>query len=206
MSWEDPKLLYARRLLARRTKISATRLREYRVDAADEHEIMVAAQNAERDPFFLVANGKAVERVASDIRALCESEGIGVVIVDYLQAIPCEKRIQDRRNEITYIARTLTDVIKNCNAAGLMFSQIKRQPKKGEKPTMHDLKESGDIENAAENVFMGYQREDGTPAIVCEKAKDGMKGREYELVWDSKACCFVGEAAAHEYDDGRFGQ
>jgi replicative DNA helicase len=62
---------------------------------------------------------------------------------------------------VTYVANTFGDAIKSVNAAGLLISQLKRpdgqNPNKA--PTLFDLKESGDIENAAEHVVMGWLEE-----------------------------------------------
>ena len=48
----------------------------------------------------------------------------GESVVDYLQAFDSDKRHQDRRNQISYIARTLTDVPKLADISGIIFSQI----------------------------------------------------------------------------------
>ena len=201
VSWEDPEELYARRLVARRARISAICLRDNTLTREQRTRLLGLTTTAEKHPFFLNAIGKSVERVAADIRAICLGEGIDLVICDYLQAISCEKRIQDRRNEITYIARTLTDVIKASHAAGLLLSQLKRLMKRGDKPDLHDLKESGDIENAAEMVLIGYQGEHGEARISVEKNKDGPKNKEYGLAWDLDTCAFVGELEVEDNDE-----
>jgi replicative DNA helicase len=196
VSFEDSEELYGRRIVARRANVSASVLRANRFkDTSQEwSRILDVAQKAERVPFFINAVGKTAERVATDIRCVCASEDIDLVLVDYLQAAQCSRRQQDRRNEITYIARIITDVIKSSGRAGLMFSQFKRQLKSGETPTMHDLKESGDLENSAEMVMVGYLKNDDAPVVRVDKCKDGIKGKEYPLAWNDTWCGFMGEA------------
>lgn len=206
VSFEDSEELYGRRILARRANVNASLLRtnKFREGSEEWKRVLGAAQNAERTPFFINAVGKTAERVATDIRCVCASEDIDIVLVDYLQAAQCSRRQQDRRNEITYIARILTDVIKASGRAGLMFSQFKRQLKGGETPTMHDLKESGDLENAAEMVLLGYLRNDDLPVVRVDKCKDGIKGREYKLAWDETWCGFKGEAIDDQDYESRY--
>lgn len=197
VSFEDPEELYGRRLGARRAQVSPNVLRggSFRPDPEGWARVLGVAERAEKVPFFINAIGKTVERVATDIRCVCASEKVDLVIVDYLQAISSAKRHQDRRNEVTYIARTLTDVIKTSGASGLMFSQFRRPLKDGEKPTMFMLKETGDLENAAEVVLVGFTDEEGTHVIRSEKVKDGIKHKEYEIGWDPVTCGFTGELA-----------
>jgi replicative DNA helicase len=203
VSFEDSEELYGRRIVARRADVSASLLRanRFKEGSAEWGRILGVAQKAERSPFFINAVGKTAERVATDIRCVCASEDIDLVLVDYIQAAQCARRQQDRRNEITYIARILTDVIKSSGRAGLMFSQFKRQLKSGETPTMHDLKESGDLENSAEMVMVGYLKDDDAPVVRVDKCKDGIKGKEYPLAWNDTWCGFMGEAAEEpEYE------
>lgn len=195
VSFEDAPKLYARRLMARRADIGAAVLRSNRLPPDDDgwRRVLEVAQRAERWPFFLNAIGKTVERAVTDIKCICASEGIDIVIVDYLQRIKCARKQQDRRNEVTYIAYELSDAIKTSKAAGLLLSQFKRQMKVGEKPTMNDLKESGDLENMAEMVLIGFLEKDGTPVLRTDKCKDAKKHQEYRLNWNDLWCGFDGE-------------
>lgn len=202
VSFEDSEDIYGRRLVARRANVSAAKLRANKIpaDSPEFKNILGVAEHAERKPFFIDAIGKSVERVATDVRCICASEEIDIVLVDYLQAAHCARRQQDRRNEITYISRTLTDTIKSSGAAGLLFSQFKRLLKNGEKPTKADLKESGDLENMAEMVLLGYLDPNGRPIIKIDKCKDGIAGHEYRLAWNDLWCGFVGEGTPEPGD------
>lgn len=202
VSFEDSEEIYGRRLVARRANVKASMLRSnhFREGGDDWNRILGVAESAERDPFFINAIGKSAERVATDIRCVCASEGIDLVLVDYIQAAQCARRQQDRRNEVTYISRIITDAIKSSGAAGLLFSQFKRQLKNGEKPSMHDLKESGDLENMAEMVLLGYLDNEGKPVLKVDKCKDGVRGGEYRLSWNDVWCGFEGEAVPEAGD------
>ena len=192
VSSEDKRDLYGRRILARRANVSAYRLRERTLDDADFSRLLGVAESASVVPFFIEAIGMPAERIAARIKHVCASEAIDLVMVDYLQAISARKATQDKRTEMTLVARTLTDAIKQTAAAGLIFSQIKRlEP--GRVPTMNDLKESGDIENMADNVIVGYTRDDHQGVIRVAKAKDAIK-YDYLMSWNAVSCSFTGGA------------
>ena len=190
VSCEDKPELFARRILARRANLSAYALREHALDKDSFDRLLGVATAAGKTPFFVEGIGVPVEEIAERIRYTCETEQVDLVMVDYLQAISCEKRLQDKRVETTYIARRLTDAIKTGNAAGLLFSQIKRL-ENGKVPDKHDLKESGDVENMAENVFLGFNNERGESVLRADKAKDAQKN-DYLMTWDGLSCSFRG--------------
>jgi replicative DNA helicase len=159
ISAEDPEATFGKRLMASRSGVNAISLRDNSFQPGDFRKMADALNGAENWPFFQDGIGKSAESLCRLIESHCKAENPDLVIVDYLQAFKCEKRCQDRRNEITHIARCFVDAIKNAGSSGLIFSQIKRLPP-GQKPTMNDFKESGDVENMAEHVIMGYVEKD----------------------------------------------
>lgn len=198
VSCEDPKDLFARRILARRAHVSAYGLRERTLLPDAFARVLGVAEMAAAVPMFVDGRGQPVEEIASRIAHICKHEPIDLVMVDYLQAISTTRRFEDKRLEMTFVARTLTDAIKGTDtgAAGLIFSQIKRL-EAGRVPTKHDLKESGDIENMSENVLMGYVNKEGKKVMRLDKAKDAEKN-DYLMGWDPLSCSFTGARRIEE--------
>jgi hypothetical protein len=195
VSGEDGEDTYGQRLMARRAGVNAMALRDLEITPKDLSRMAGVLGSAEGDPFFLNGIGKTAEYVGGAIKSICEEVNPDLVIVDYLHAFTCSKRCQDRRNEITHIARVFTDAIKNAGAAGVIFSQLKRL-EDGQRPTMHDLKESGDVENMAEHVLIGYsvvpkQTQERKRYILIEKNKDGpVPGDAIEMPFDNVTASF----------------
>jgi len=182
LTFEDAPLLYGRKLVAMRGQLNATAIRDRGLTNRELSVLTKIVSEAEPDAFLVNCIGKTVEYAVNVIRDIVPSEGIEVVIVDYLQRIKTEKRTQDRRNEVTYVAGLLSDAIKEANCGGLMLSQLKRV-ENGSDPTMSDLKESGDIECFAEFVILGWRNQtpQGNGNLVKEekfaklpKNKDGV--------------------------------
>ncbi len=200
VSGEDSEDTYGQRIMTRRCGINAMSLRDFEVTPKDLSRMASALGAAEQEPYFLNGIGKHAEYLATAIGAIAKERDIDLVIVDYLQAFTCGKRCQDRRNEITHIARVFTDAIKNSGAAGLIFSQLKRL-EDGQRPTMHDLKESGDVENMAEHVLIGYAQTPKGGAVtdkkrwlLIEKNKDGpVIGEPIEMTFDTVTASFRGQ-------------
>ena len=211
VSCEDSEDTYAQRLMARRARVNAFRIRDNELNADDIAKMKAQAARGERAPFFFDAIGKPAEYAAKAVTELCRETDFALVIVDYVQRFSAQRRTQDMRTQVTYVASLFSDAIKNANAAGLILSQLKRPENSTKPPGLHDLKESGDLENMAEHVLLGHLAIDGegpqrreTRWFYIAKNKDGPRNVErVEVPFESSTASFrtvVGES----FDD--FGQ
>lgn len=200
VSVEDKLLLYSKRVTARTCKINALALRDNDLHKADYDKIYKTMMELPNEPVFIDAVGKSVEWVAEAISACCKHLGTKLVICDYVQRFKTNKHAGDKKNQVTYIGETLSDAIKNGGAAGLVLSQVKRT--QGKEPTMDDVKESGDLENMAEHVMIGWRLEDksgpsfGQAAVArrlnIPKNKDGpIVTKWIDLTFDETTASFV---------------
>jgi KaiC/GvpD/RAD55 family RecA-like ATPase len=165
---EDAPELVFQRLLARRASVAASDLRDGKFSSFAPSERDRIADTLERAkehgdlPFVLDGRGHSVERISDWIRIMLGVHPIGLVLVDYLQCISTDRKTEDRRNEVNHIARTLTDAIKTRNAAGILTSQL----------TGEDIRESRDVEHAAEIVLIGRKNKSRLTLYV-KKNKSG---------------------------------
>lgn len=97
---------------------------------------------------------------APEIRAKCrklatQGEGLGLVIIDYLQLIDSSgKYIGSRQQEVSEISRSLKTLALELEVPVIALSQLSRSVEKREdkKPVLSDLRESGSIEQDADIV------------------------------------------------------
>ncbi len=208
VSAEDSEKLYGDRLMLRRTRNNANRLRSKKITPEERERMLGVEEKAEESPVFLDARGRGVEWVSRNVKQIIKEQEIDVVAYDYLQAFDNEKPQQDRRNQVTYIARTLTDITKSLDKTGIIFSQITIEKGKP-MPDKHSIRESRDVSNAAEVVLLGFvpekdimaaSRETGRPpdllvgagerAILVDKCKNGPRGALIAMPWDNDSACF----------------
>ena len=189
---DAPELLFTR-WLSRRANIHGLRLRDGRMqhDELGRATDAIASAGDTREPVMLDGRGRRVEHLARDIAAHVANSGIQLVLVDYLQAITTERTTQDRRAEINHIGRTLTDAIKGSGAAGILASQL----------TGEDLRESRDIEHAAEVVLIGRKDDEGKRSLLVKKNKTGPNDCTVPLGWNSETGAFYSEEES-QYDYG----
>lgn len=195
---DAPELLMAR-LLSRRTGISGKSIRDGDLTGQQLSDVHLALKSAKEDgeaPVLLDGRGKDVDQIAGEIRTAVKAHKVELVLVDYLQCIQSKRKHQDRRSEINYIGRTLTDAIKTSGAAGVLASQL----------TGESLRESRDLEHAAEVVLIGRRHElTEELSIYLAKNKTGPRGLNIALRRNPITGSFInttdGETLFAETDD-----
>tara|TARA_Y100000592_G_scaffold30665_1_gene48893 strand:- start:376 stop:1668 length:1293 start_codon:yes stop_codon:yes gene_type:complete len=86
---------------------------------------------------------------------------VDMVVVDYLQLISYNISGRSREQEVSHVTRALKNLAKELDITVLALSQLSRNVSKrdGGRPTLADLRESGEIEQAADTVIFVYRPE-----------------------------------------------
>jgi replicative DNA helicase len=96
-------------------------------------------------------------------RRLQHKGGVGIVFVDFLQIMGVErgKRTQNRTEEVGYLVTGLKDLAKELGCPVVALSQLNRgvEAREDKRPCLNDLRESGEIEQAADTVAFCYRDE-----------------------------------------------
>ena len=195
---EDPEELYAQRILARRANVPAHRFRDHELTPEDMQRSTEVINAAEGWGVLVNGIGRPVESLASDIRSLSVSEGIGLWLVDYLQCFRCTTQLENQRLRIAHIARTFREAIKASNAGGVLFSQVTE-----DKDGRAHVRDSEDVRNDAEVLLIGQSEteqeldaagkrtgEIERKYLYLDKNKDGPKGFRVELDWEPQYAAF----------------
>tara|TARA_R110002012_G_scaffold322071_1_gene554520 strand:+ start:4792 stop:6105 length:1314 start_codon:yes stop_codon:yes gene_type:complete len=95
------------------------------------------------------------------IRRYVVSKKVKLVMIDYLQLVNNFNKGRSREQEVSQIARALKNVAKELDICVMALSQLSRnvQNRPGCKPCLADLRESGEIEQAADTVVFVYRPE-----------------------------------------------
>lgn len=118
-------------------------------------------------------------------------KGVKVIYIDYLQLISNNQKGRTRDQEISEISRTLKGLAKELDIPIVALSQLSRgvETRGDKRPMLSDLRESGAIEQDADNVLFLYrpeyygipQWEDGSPTaneveVIISKFRNGTTG------------------------------
>lgn len=190
VSGEDDDELWADRWLQYRAELPRGRFESGILTPQQLDAMTSAVAGAPQAPVLLNAISRTPEWTVRQVRAIMRRHpGNWLVMFDYLGAFVNEDtKGDDQRLRINYIARQFTNCIKTTGAAGLMFSQITPSDKLG----MYSLRDSKDIANAAEVIFLGGI--DGTDGRVLKLAKNkpgpAKAGAVYEMGSNKQSQCF----------------
>lgn len=206
VSTEDDEDIYGDRLLARRSGVDATRIRDRKCDAADHKRITEVVNKGEPLPVYLDARGKNFEKVIHEIKSLVDGEGIDLTVLDYIGECRLKKKTQDERLMFKEIAQMFRYGVKEQKRSGIINSQLTiDDPSKP--PTRKNIRECRDIGSGAEGIMLGWKPpadvrgkdpETGQEVIkykadarvmLVDKAKGGKCG-SVELDWNDKTASF----------------
>lgn len=123
---------------------------------------------------------QTLRSIRTEARTMKRKGGLGLIVVDYLQLLTPPDRKLNRYQQIGDLTRGLKQLAMELEVPVLTASQLAR-PREGKnpKPTLSDLRESGDIEQDSDVVLLlHHQDEDDQWNIDVHVAKNrsGPKG------------------------------
>jgi replicative DNA helicase len=133
------------RLLCGEARVPWDRIRNKRVGAEDWSNIVQAAEKLHDAPLSIVDSGNVtiVDIRARARRLATRQQGLGVIIVDYLQLMSHHRRVDNRQQEIAEISRSLKLLAKELSIPVIAVSQLNRDPERRQdkRPQLSDLRE-----------------------------------------------------------------
>ncbi|MEL7338172.1 MAG: DnaB-like helicase C-terminal domain-containing protein, partial [Planctomycetota bacterium] len=147
--------------LAERTGIMSHRIRQGDFDKQEFEKLREATEELQNIPLFIDdKGGQSISEVSARARRLHRSQGIDLIIIDYLQLLQGSLKSQGNRvQEITEISMGLKTLAKELNVPVIALSQLSRQVEQRDdkRPQLSDLRESGSIEQDADVVAFVYR-------------------------------------------------
>jgi len=178
------------RMLASHAQVDSKDLRQGFLTKEDMRKLTRATEELSHSKLFIDDSpGISVSEMRAKARRLRQTEGLDLLIVDYLQlmsAVPIGgKRFENRTQEVSAISRGLKALAKELKVPVVALSQLSRAPESrggDHRPQLSDLRESGSIEQDADVVAFIFREEvykkddpdlDGRAEIIVAKQRNG---------------------------------
>ncbi len=187
-SMEMPGEQLAMRMMSSLGHIDQHRIRTGRLEDEDWPRLTSAVSLLTEAPLFIDDTPalSPAELRARARRLMREQNGLGLILIDYLQLMQVPGHRENRATEISEISRSLKTVAKELNIPVLALSQLNRslEQRPNKRPVMSDLRESGAIEQDADVIIFIYRDEvynqdspdKGTAEIIIGKQRNGPIG------------------------------
>ncbi len=188
-SMEMPGEQLSMRLISSLGRVNSTRLRTGQLKDDDWPRISSAVSLLSKAKIHVNdAAGLSPIELRSQARRLArESDGLDMIVVDYLQLMQSGEGNENRATEISNITRSLKMLAKELEIPVVVLSQLNRslESRPDKRPVMSDLRESGAIEQDADVIFFIYRDEvydedssdKGTAEIIIGKQRNGPIGK-----------------------------
>lgn len=154
----------ATRLLAEEARVSADKIRRGEISSRD-FDTFVKVSREISDVPLVIDDTPAITLSAlrTRCRRLQRTQGLGLVIVDYLQLMrpAAGTKPESRVLEISQITQGLKAIAKELAVPVIALSQLSRsvESRDDKRPQLSDLRESGSIEQDADMVMFIYRDE-----------------------------------------------
>jgi replicative DNA helicase len=124
--------------------------------------------------------------IRTKARRLQATKGLRLVIVDYLQLMSSARQSENRQQEVSNYSRALKQMAQDLGITVIALSQLNRavEQRSDKRPQMHDIRESGSLEQDSDGIIMLY-RDDivepestrlGEADLILVKNRSGPKG------------------------------
>jgi replicative DNA helicase len=162
-SLEMTKEQVLERLLCAEARINLHRLRGgYLQTDSDSWRRIIAAAGKLQGSKIIIDDtpGISVMELKAKARRMKAEHQLDALFVDYLQLVEAAGRSDVREQEVAYIVRSLKGMARELEVPVVTLSQLSRAPERPpRRPRLSDLRESGEIEQAADVVLFLYREE-----------------------------------------------
>lgn len=179
-----------KRLLAQYGPVHMSQLRNHNLNNEDWKRVAEARAALQAAPIFVDEEAAAtLAHIRAHARAVARRGKLAGIFVDYLQLVPGEG--QSRQEVVGSVARGLKQLAKDLNVPVIAAAQLRRAGERRGKntlPGLDDLRESGDIEAAADVVLLLDRDKEKSPndlTVVVAKNRHGEQG-QFKLQWQAQ--------------------
>ena len=144
------------KILSRKARVNSRKIRNGELTEDEIDKIACASQDIRGMNFTIITKASSIQQIEIEARRLKNKNKLDLLIIDYLQLVRNAGRFNSREQEVADISRTLKLLSLEMEIPIIALCQLNRNASKNE-PTLADIRESGAIEQDADNVIFLYQ-------------------------------------------------
>jgi replicative DNA helicase len=165
-SLEMSSIQLVQRLISAEAELDSEKLRSGKLESYEWQQLNTKIDKLSKANIFIDDTpGINIFELRAKCRRLKSQHNIELVIIDYLQLMNAHsdsRKNINREQEISHISRALKGLAKELSVPVIALSQLSREVEKrgsNKRPILSDLRESGSIEQDADQVMFIYRPE-----------------------------------------------
>lgn len=171
------------KILSKKTRVNSYKMRLGTLEDQDLAKIGQACGEIATLPIHLITTARTLQQIENIVRKLKNKNDLGLLVIDYIQLIKNKGKFNNREQEVADITRTLKLLSLELKIPIIGLCQLNRNATRQE-PMLSDLRESGAIEQDADNVIFLYQEKEQEDSIIdvtlkIAKQRAGEIGKTY---------------------------
>lgn len=168
------------RLIASEANMNGNRLKSGKMTLEELNNLKKTMKTISKLPIFIEDNPNlTIADIKTKIKKIfLDKNKNGLVIIDYLQLMKLNLKLENRVQEISYLTRNLKLLAKEFNVPIILLSQVSRiaESRLNKRPILSDLRESGCVGKSINNQFENFQVWNTTKIISQKKINFEFKG------------------------------
>lgn len=190
ISKEMPSVDVTGRVLARGAEVDLKHINSRTVDRWSMNAIDAYLDSLDRPRFAVDARPRKLSGVKALARTHAHRAGLDLLVVDYLQLVRTDLPSRTREQEVAQVSMELKALAMELDCVVVVPAQLNRGSvqRADPKPTMSDLRDSGQIEQDADVVTLLHREkaDNGEPTgkilLIVDKNRHGPTA-EFKLDW-----------------------
>lgn len=151
-SREMSRVQLGKRMVAHEGLVDGQRIRTGKLKDGDWDKIIEASAEISRWNMWIDDKSATVAEIRATCRELKQKHGLDVIIIDYLQLLTPNNNSNNREREVAEMSRGIKVLALELDMPIILLSQLNRSVA-NKRPTLDTLRESGAIEQDADNVM-----------------------------------------------------
>ena len=158
------------KILSKRTRVNSRKIRNGDLTQDEIDKIGLACAEVSQLPIVILTKANTIQQIEIETRRMKNKGKLDLLVIDYLQLVRNVGNFKSREQEVADISRTLKLLSLELEIPIIALCQLNRNACKNE-PTLADIRESGSIEQDADNVIFLYQQNDEDMYVTVDLQK-----------------------------------
>lgn len=167
VSLEMSETQIIQKIISKNARIDSNKIRSGNLDEQDIIKVGEILSKINDLPITINTKVRSIQDIEIFARRMKNKKNLGLLIIDYLQLIKNKNKLSSREQEVSEISRTLKLLSLELKIPIVALCQLNRNAVRNE-PELSDLRESGAIEQDADNVIFIFPKEESEERKTVE--------------------------------------